>query len=63
MLPSFTQVTVLDKSKADWDEHKKDAADAEDLADHNRSNSRFIDKQDFLARRALELLDIFFLKV
>lgn len=34
------QVTVLDKSQADWDEHKKNAGDNADLAEHNRSANR-----------------------
>ncbi len=36
------QVTVLDKSQADWDEHKKNAGDNADLAEHNRSANRCV---------------------
>jgi Bucentaur or craniofacial development len=31
------QVTVLDKSKSDWHEHKSKAGIDEDLAEHQRS--------------------------
>lgn len=44
------KVTVLDKSKADWSVHKQEAQLETDLAGHNRSNDRYVDKQDFLAR-------------
>lgn len=44
------KVTVLDKSKADWSVHKQEAQIETDLAGHNRSNDRYVDKQDFLAR-------------
>jgi len=44
------KVTVLDKSKADWSVHRQEADLDKDLADHNRSNDRYVDKQDFLAR-------------
>jgi len=33
---------VLDKSQADWDEHKKNAGDNADLAEHNRSANRCV---------------------
>lgn len=34
------QVTVLDKSQADWNEHKKEAGVDADLAHHQRSSNR-----------------------
>ena len=36
------QVTVLDKSKADWDQHKQQAGDDAELAEHNRSANRCV---------------------
>lgn len=38
-------MTVLDKSKADWSVHRQEADLDKDLADHNRSNDRYVDKQ------------------
>jgi Bucentaur or craniofacial development len=34
------QVTVLDKSKSDWHEHKRKAGIDEDLAEHQRSSNK-----------------------
>lgn len=49
------QVTVLDKSKADWSVHRQEAALDKDLMDHNRSNDRYVDKQVQLALHFAQL--------
>ncbi|KDD72940.1 hypothetical protein H632_c2710p0 [Helicosporidium sp. ATCC 50920] len=52
-LPS-PQITIMDKSRADWGELKQADEELEDeLEKHKRSGGQYLDKQDFL--KAAEL--------
>ncbi|GMH43431.1 hypothetical protein BSKO_11353 [Bryopsis sp. KO-2023] len=45
------KVNVLDKSRSDWQDHKKtDTGLEEELEVHKRSNDQYLDKVDFLER-------------
>ena len=47
------QVNVLDKSRADWGEVKKDTAVETELEEYKKSGDKYLDRVDFLKRAEL----------
>eukprot|EP00775_Hariotina_reticulata_P003497 gene3497-3766_t len=58
-IESKKKVTVLDKSKMDWQDFKQTDTDVqEELEAHRRSDKQYLDKQDFLKRAELREYEI-----
>eukprot|EP00879_Flechtneria_rotunda_P001421 GHRR01001574.1.p1 GENE.GHRR01001574.1~~GHRR01001574.1.p1 ORF type:complete len:355 (+),score=176.98 GHRR01001574.1:219-1283(+) len=58
-IESKKKVSVLDKSKMDWQDYKTtDSQVQEELEAHRRSDKQYLDKQDFLKRAELREYEI-----
>lgn len=52
------KLSVLEKSKLDWDSFKKEEGIAEELQTHNKGKDGYLEKQDFLQRADLRQFEL-----
>ncbi|KAG4067747.1 hypothetical protein HA402_005519 [Bradysia odoriphaga] len=57
-LTKKNKISVLDKSKHDWDSFKRNAGIDEQLQTHNRGRDGYLDRQDFLDRTDVRQFEI-----
>ncbi|XP_022177227.1 craniofacial development protein 1 [Myzus persicae] len=53
-----SKLTVLEKSKQDWDGYKKKEGIVEELVTHNKGKDGYLEKQDFLERTDLRQFEL-----
>ncbi|VVC33562.1 BCNT-C domain [Cinara cedri] len=53
-----SKLTILEKSKQDWDGYKKEEGIAEELITHNKGKHGYLEKQDFLERADLRQFEL-----